>query len=104
MIGALPEWIVDAGKVSGAVAAFIIAIGVIAKSPIGKIVAWLYRRVFGAPISSWFRHQVREAMSQPMLTLRAENETQHAEVGNRLVSVEARLHEVETAVRSRNNP
>jgi len=55
------EYILTVGKIGGALAGTMVALGLLAKSPVGRAVKWLYVRVAGEPVGEWFRHQVRTA-------------------------------------------
>ncbi len=72
-------------------AAFLVALGVVLKSPVGKGVAWVYRHLIGQPGADWMRHNINEVVIPHITALRAENTLQHAEGAERLKASEGRL-------------
>lgn len=101
MLAALPNWVDYAARDLGIIAGLVVAIGVIVtKTPLGRILAWLYRRLFGQPVTQWLGQTVHGVIDPIIRDLSDRNDRQHAESAERLDHIETRVGEVELSVRA----
>jgi Co/Zn/Cd efflux system component len=75
---ATPEWLVEVAASLGIVAGLLTALGVILRSPLGRVVRWVWRRLFGDPVTSWLQRATLAAVAPELDKARAENAEQHA--------------------------
>lgn len=75
----VPDWLAGVGVLAGAIAALIAAAGVIAKSRLGKGFVWVYRRLFGEPLTDKFTAVVTRVVTPQLTRLEDKNDRQHAE-------------------------
>lgn len=61
------SYLLELGKVTGIVAGLVAALGVLAKSPVGRAVRWLYKQILGEPVGSWFRGHVGRVIDEKLL-------------------------------------
>lgn len=74
-----------------AISATLIALGIIAKSPIGKLVKTGWERLFGTPGAEWFAKNVIHSIQPSLDLIRKENTEQHHAAQKERVDGEARL-------------
>lgn len=94
----MPQWLIAGLQIVGALAAFLVALAGIMKSPVGKVIVWVWRRLFHEPVTEWL-HRTTSAAIQPALVevrqevgaLRVENTKQHKQVAGARVRMEKRL-------------
>lgn len=91
MTAELPHWFIAGAQFAGALSAFLIAAAVIARSPLGKALTWLWRRIFGEPVAAFANRVVVAAVEPHFKELRAENTAQHKENAEVLRACEARI-------------
>lgn len=96
IFAALPSWIDEAARDLGVIAGLILALGVIAtKTPLGKVLTWVYRRLFGQPVTEWLQRTIHGVIDPVISALSDRNDVQHAENGERLNHIEQRVAVVE---------
>lgn len=78
MIVAAPSWLVEVATNLGIIAGLIAASGAILKSRAGRLVKWVWRRLFGEPITAWLQRATLAAVAPELERGRAENAEQHA--------------------------
>lgn len=89
ILAALPAWVEIAARDLGILAGLIVALGVIlTKTPLGRILRWLYKRVFGQPLTDWLSRTVHGVIDPVVATLSARNDGQHLENAERLQHIE----------------
>lgn len=101
----VPDWLAGVGVLAGAIAALLAAAGVIAKSPIGKSFVWVYRRLFGEPLTDLFQKGAKRALKPDLHrlerkvdALEVKNDLQHGENKSAIHKIDETLteHRVET--------
>jgi hypothetical protein len=89
ILTALPAWVDGAARDLGVIAGIVVALGVItAKTPLGRIVRWLYKRLFGQPLTDWAQRTIHGVVGPEIAALSGRNDEQHAENGERLAHIE----------------
>ena len=92
----MPAWVDGAARDLGVVAGIITFLGVIAsKTPIGKVLAWTYKRLFGQPVTEWLRSTIHGVVDPGIKELSDRNDLQHTENAERLQHIEQRVAVVE---------
>jgi hypothetical protein len=92
----MPAWVEGAARDLGLVAGIVVAAGVIAsRTPIGKVIAWVYKRLFGQPVTEWLRRTIHGVVDPGIKELSDRNDLQHHENAERLQHIEQRVAVVE---------
>ena len=96
ILAALPSWVDGAARDLGVVAGIIVALGVIAsKTPLGRVLAWAYKRLFGQPVTEWLGRTIHNVIDPVVSGLSDRNDMQHHENAERLQHIEQRVAVVE---------
>lgn len=75
---AAPGWLIEVGTDVAIVAGVIASSAAIFRSPLGRIVRWVWRRLVGAPVTEWAHRAIESTVSPQIEKLRSENAQQHA--------------------------
>lgn len=75
---AAPDWLIAVATDLGIVAAIIASCVAILRSPLGRVVRWIWRQVVGNPVTDWAKSAVDGIVSPQIDRLREENAAQHA--------------------------
>ena len=67
MFAAVHPVLANVAATIGVLAALVTAIGVLSKTPFGKGMRWLWRRVITEPISAWLRHTIAEVADESVV-------------------------------------
>jgi tetrahydromethanopterin S-methyltransferase subunit G len=90
----MPAWVDGAARDLGVVAGIVVALGIIAtKTPLGRILAWIYKRLFGQPITEWLRNTIHGVIDPVVQALSDRNDEQHIENAKRLEKIEKKVAE-----------
>jgi hypothetical protein len=96
ILAALPSWADGAARDLGVVAGIIVALGIISsKTPVGRVLAWMYKRLFGQPVTEWLKRTIHGVIDPVVSALSDRNDLQHHENGERLQHIERRVATVE---------
>lgn len=94
MPAAVVPVLTDAAAVLAVVAALVVAATAIAKSPLGRVLGWVYRRLFGEPLTQKLESVVARCITPQLQRVEEKNDLQHAENKAAIVDLSAKTHKL----------